>query len=102
MRVLEELVVPVCVRIIHISVTSVTFVDHHPRSLWIFNLVVSSDPELLHVFLGICGVVCSVLRVVEQVIQIYRIVASGLELSRSGRLGPSETSAVAYCGLASF
>ena len=69
--VLEELVIPVCICIVYICVTSVSLVDQYPWSVRMLDFVVSSDPELLHVGSCIGGVVCTVLRIIEEVVEVY-------------------------------
>ena len=98
MVVLEEFMVPVRVRIVYICIASFPLVYHYPRPVRMFGNIVSAGPELLHVGFSIESVVPSVCGREEEVVEVYGVIASGLEFSGSGRLCPSEASAVTHCG----
>ena len=100
LNVVVQHMVPVGVGIVVIHVLAAGILrDHHPGTLGILHLVVTADPELLHVFVGVVGVLGT--RAVgspEQVVQVNRIVTTAFILGGSGGSGDAVTAAVAHLG----
>jgi hypothetical protein len=87
--ILEELMPPVRVGIVHIGVAACSLVNHDPGALGIFDSIIDTSPELSHIFFRVGGIVLTVVCTEEKVIEIDGIVTAGLKVSRRCRLLPT-------------
>ena len=63
--------VPVCVGVVVINVFTVLLGYYNPRALRVFFLIVAADPKLLHILVGIVGILgTGAVSCPEQVVQV--------------------------------
>ena len=99
--VYEKLVPPVCISIVHVSILTVSVLDHCPRTVRMLGLVVYTEKELLHVIVIVLDVLrVGIISLPEHVMDECRPVTCCLIVSRSCRLFPSDTAAVTNSSLA--
>ena len=91
-----ERLVPVGIAVVDIAHSSVPHLLEHPRSFRIFGLVVAADVELVHILLGIMGVVRAVGGESEEIIDIDGVITPRLIVGTCGRDRESAVAAVAY------
>ena len=61
---------PVCVRIVVISISTLALVDYNPWAVRMLNLVITTDPELVHLLIGIVCIKSTGISLPELVVEV--------------------------------